>query len=160
LLVGLGYFFVWTVLGMGAFAVGVALAALELKLSALARAVPMAVGLIVLIAGALQFTAWKARQLACCRAAEMCGRVNPAEVGVAWRHGLRLGVRCGCCCAGLTAALLAVGVMNLCTMSVVMTAISVERLAPRSAERAARAIGAVVVGAGIFLIARAAGGGD
>jgi predicted metal-binding membrane protein len=148
------------VLGMGVFAVGAAIAVLELRLPTLARAVPMAVGVIVLIAGALQFTAWKARQLACCRAAEMCGRVNPADVGVAWRHGLRLGVRCGCCCAGLTAALLVVGVMNICAMSVVMTAICVERLVPRGAERAAQAIGAIVVGAGIFLIARAAGWGE
>jgi predicted metal-binding membrane protein len=33
------------------------------------RAVPIAVGVVVLIAGALQFTAWKAHHLACCREA-------------------------------------------------------------------------------------------
>jgi len=38
----------------------------------------------------------------------------------------------------------------------VAAAITVERLAP-AGERVARAIGAVVVGAGLFLIARAAG---
>jgi predicted metal-binding membrane protein len=153
-LVSLGYFCVWTVVGMAVFAVGVALAALELRLPVLARAVPTAAGVMVLIAGALQFTAWKSRQLACCRAAEMCGRVSPADVGVAWRHGLRLGVRCGCCCAGLTATLLVFGVMNLCAMCVVMAAITVERLAP-GGERAARAIGAIVLGTGLFLLARA-----
>jgi predicted metal-binding membrane protein len=156
-LVSLGYFFVWAVVGMAVFVLGVALAALEVRLPVLARAVPMAVGVIVLIAGALQFTAWKAHQLAGCRAtAAMCGCVFPAHVEVAWRHGLRLGVRCCCCCAGLTAALLVVGVMNLCAMAVVMAAITVERLAP-GGERAARAIGAVVVGAGLFLIVRAYG---
>jgi predicted metal-binding membrane protein len=67
LLVGVGYFFVWTVLGMAAFPLGVALAAVEMRLSALARAVPIAVGVIVLIAGALQFTAWKVHHLAYCR---------------------------------------------------------------------------------------------
>jgi hypothetical protein len=51
---------------------------------------------VVLIAGALQFTAWKAHHLACCREAS-------------------------------------------------------------AGERVARAIGAVAVGAGLFLIARAAG---
>jgi Predicted metal-binding integral membrane protein (DUF2182) len=43
-LVGVGYFFVWTVFGMAAFPLGVALAAIEMQLPALARAVPIAVG--------------------------------------------------------------------------------------------------------------------
>jgi len=43
-------------------------------------------------------------------------------------------------------------------MAVVAAAIAVERLAP-GGERVARAIGAVVVGAGLILIARAAGFG-
>src|SRR5215208_3268760 len=38
-LVGVGYFFVWTVFGMAAFPLGVALATIEMKLPALARAV-------------------------------------------------------------------------------------------------------------------------
>jgi hypothetical protein len=41
-------------------------------------------------------------------------------------------------------------------MIVVTAAITAERLAP-TAERGTRAIGAIVVGAGLFLIARAAG---
>jgi predicted metal-binding membrane protein len=64
-LVGVGYFSVWTVFGMAAFPLGVALVAIEMHQPALARAVPIAVGGVVLIAGALQFTAWKARHLAC-----------------------------------------------------------------------------------------------
>src|SRR5712691_9339706 len=64
-LVGVGYFFVWTVFGMAAFPLGVALAAIEMQQPALARAVPIAVGVVVLIAGSLQLTAWKARHLAC-----------------------------------------------------------------------------------------------
>jgi predicted metal-binding membrane protein len=139
-LVGVGYFFVWTVFGMAAFPLGVALAAVEMQLPALARAVPIAVGVVVLIAGALQFTAWKAHHLACCREAPGRSRTLPADAGTAWRHGLRLGL----------------GVMDLRAMAVVTTAITVERLAP-AGERVARAIGAVVVGAGLFLIARAAG---
>src|SRR6266576_3323819 len=53
-----GYFFVWTVFGMAAFPLGVALAAIEMQLPALAGAVPIAIGVVVLIAGALQFTEW------------------------------------------------------------------------------------------------------
>ena len=153
-LVGAGYFFVWTVLGMAAFPLGVALAAVEMERPALARAVPSAVGVIVLIAGVLQFTAWKARQLACCR--EAPGRALAPDVGTAWRHGLRLGLECSRCCGGLMTILLVIGVMDLPAMAVVAAAITAERLAPAGA-RVARAIGAVVVVAGLFLITRAAG---
>jgi predicted metal-binding membrane protein len=155
-LVGVGYFFVWTVFGMAAFPLGVALAAAEMQLPALARAVPIAVGVIVLIAGGLQFTAWKAHHLAYCRDAPACGRTLPADAGTAWRHGLRLGLHCTYCSAGWTAILLVIGVMDLRAMAVVTAAITVERFAP-AGERVARAIGAVAVGAGLFLIARAAG---
>jgi predicted metal-binding membrane protein len=155
-LVGVGYFFVWTVFGLAAFPLGVALAAVAMELPALARAVPIAVGAIVLIAGALQFTAWKAHHLACCREAPGHGGALPADAANAWRQGLRLGLHCSCCCAGLMAILLAIAVMDLRAMAVVTAAIIVERLAP-AGERVARAIGAVAVGAGLCLIARAAG---
>jgi len=155
-LLGAGYFFAWTVFGMAAFPPGVALAAVEMRQPMLARAVPIAVGVVVLIAGALQFTAWKARHLACCREAPARARTLPAGAGTAWRYGLRLGLHCSCCCAGLMAILLVIGVMDLRAMAVVAVAITVEHLAP-GGERIARAIGAVVVGAGLFLIARATG---
>jgi predicted metal-binding membrane protein len=155
-LVAVGYFCVWTVFGIAAFPLGVALAAVEMQQPALARAVPIAVGVVVLIAGSLQFTAWKARHLAYCREAPGRGRTLPADAGTAWRHGLRLGLHCSYCCGGLMAILLVIGVMDLRAMAVVAAAIAVERLAP-AGERVARAIGAVVVGVGLFLIARAAG---
>ncbi len=155
-LVGAGYFFVWTAFGMAAFPLGVALAAIEMEQPVLARAVPFAVGVVVVIAGVLQFTAWKSRHLACCRAAPERSRLLPADAGTAWRHGLRLGVYCSYCCAGAMAIILVVGLMDLRAMAVVAAAITVERLAP-AGERAARAIGAVAVAAGLFLIALAAG---
>jgi predicted metal-binding membrane protein len=154
-LVGVGYFFVWTGFGMAAFPLGVALAAVTMQQPALARAVPLAAGVVVLIAGAIQLTAWKARHLACCREAPGCGR-TPAGAGTAWRHGLRLGLHCSRCCAGLMAILLVLGIMDLRVMAVVTAAITVERLAPAGVG-VARALGAVVIGAGLILIARAVG---
>jgi predicted metal-binding membrane protein len=155
-LVGMGYFFVSTLFGMAAFPLGVALATVEMQYPALARVVPIAIGGVVLIAGALQFTAWKARHLACCREAPGRGRTLPSDARTAWRHGLRLGLHCNYCCAGLTTVLLVIGVMDLRAMAVVAAAITIERLAP-AGERVARAIGAVVVGAGLLLIVRAVG---
>jgi predicted metal-binding membrane protein len=155
-LVGLGYFFVWTVFGMVAYPIGVSLAAIEMQQPVLSRAVPIAVGVVVIIVGAVQFSAWKAHHLTCCREAPGRGRTLPSDAGTAWRHGLRLGLHCTCCCGGLMAILLVIGIMDLRAMAVVTAAITVERLAP-AGERLAQAIGAVVVGAGLFLIARAAG---
>jgi predicted metal-binding membrane protein len=155
-LVGVGYFLVWTVFGMAAFPLGVALAAVEMHQPALARAVPIAVGMVVLIAGALQFTAWRAPLLACCREAPGRGRRLPADASTAWRHGVRLGLHCSYCCAGLTVILLVIGVMDLRAMAVVGATITIERVAP-AGERIARAIGVVAVGAGLFLVARATG---
>jgi len=155
-LVGFGYFVVWAGFGMAAFPLGVLLATIEMEQPALARAVPITVGVVVVIAGAVQFTAWKAHHLACCRELPEGGRRLPATAGTAWRRGVRLGLHCSQCCAGMMVILLVIGVMDLSVMAVVTAAITVERIAP-AGERVARAIGAVVVGAGLFLIARAAG---
>jgi predicted metal-binding membrane protein len=155
-LVGVGYFFIWTLFGMVVFPAGVALAAIEMQRPALARAVPMAIGVVVLIAGALQFTAWKAHHLACCRESPGRGRTLPTDARTAWRHGLRLGLHCSYSSVGLTAILLVIGVMDLRTMAVVTAAITIERVAP-AGERVARAIGVLVVATGLFLMGLAAG---
>jgi predicted metal-binding membrane protein len=154
--VGAGYFFVWTVFGVVTFPVGVAVSELEMQLPALSRAVPMAVAVVVLIAGVFQFTAWKAHHLACCRDTPRYGFQLQADIGTAWRHGLQLGLDCCYCCAGLMMILLVIGVMDLRMMAVVTVAITAERLAP-AGERVARGIGAVTSGAGLVMILRAAG---
>lgn len=155
-LVALGYFFVWTAFGFLAYPLGIALAAFEMEHTPLARAVPLAVGVIVVLAGAFQLTAWKAGHLACCRESPGRGITLPSDGGTAWRHGLRLGLHCAYCCLGLIALLLVIGVMDLGAMAVVAVAITAERVAP-AGERVARAIGVVVVATGMLLIARAAG---
>jgi len=155
-LVGVGYFFIWTLIGLAAFPLGAALATLEMDVPILARAAPIAAGVVVVIAGVLQFTAWKAHHLACCRMTPRDGGTLPADADTAWRHGLRLGLHCTYCCAGLTVILLVIGVMDLRAMAVVTAAITAERLAP-AGEQVARGIGAAAIGAGLFLIARAVG---
>jgi predicted metal-binding membrane protein len=146
-LAALGYCLVWTGFGFAVFALGTASAAALQRLPGLAGAVPLGSGLVVAAAGALQFTAWKAHRLACCR-------IVPAP-GAAWWDGLRLGFHCCACSAGPTAILLALGIMELRVMAVVAAAVTIERLAPGDA-RAARILGAVAIGVGLALVARAA----
>jgi predicted metal-binding membrane protein len=153
---GAGYFAVWAALGAAIYPVGVALAEAQMRSQMLARAVPLTAGATVFVAGALQLTGWKARQLGCCREARESAATWPADAGSAWRHGLRLGVRCTACCVGPTAILLAIGVMDLRAMAVVTAAVTFERLAP-AAGRAARTIGILAMAAGLALITRAAG---
>ncbi|MFT4066060.1 DUF2182 domain-containing protein [Paraburkholderia sp.] len=149
--VDVGYWAVWIASGAAVFALGAALATLELRWQALAREVPLAAGLVVLLAGALQFSAWKARHLACCRATPRIA----ADAATAWRYGVRVGIHCACCCAGLTAMLLVVGITDLRMMAVVTAAITAERLAPDGA-RIARLIGVMAICSGLLLIAQAA----
>jgi predicted metal-binding membrane protein len=150
---GAGYFFVWTLLGMLLFPAGAGLAAAAMASSELSRIAPLAGGLVVLVAGALQFTAWKARQLARCREVPVSN--VEADAGSAWRHGLHIGVQCCLSCAGPLATLIVLGVMDLRAMAVVTAAVTAERLAPDSAP-IARTTGVVAVGTGLLLIMRAA----
>lgn len=153
---GLGYFSVWTLFGLAIFPLGAMTAAVEMQQPALARVVPMVAGVIILIAGALQFTAWKAHHLARCRKESSYGRTSPANFLSAWRQGIRFGFHCTYSCLNLTAILLVIGVMDLRAMAIVAAGITAERLAPEG-QGVARAIGFVAVGAGVLLIAKAGG---
>jgi predicted metal-binding membrane protein len=155
-LVGVGYFSVWTVIGIAVFPFAIAASAIEMQQPALAQAAPIAAAVVVLIAGALQFTPWKARHLACCREAAVSGFSTSATASTAWRHGVRLALLCAPCCANLMAILLVVGTMDLRVMAAVTAAITAERLAP-TGDRVARGIGVAVVGTGLILLVRAAG---
>jgi predicted metal-binding membrane protein len=146
-LVGAGYVIIWIMLAVISLPLGIMLAAVT-------SALPITVGIVVLIAGAMQFTAWKAHHLACCRRDASDGASLPRSGLTAVRNGVRLGLHCSYCCAGFTAILLVVGDMSLRAMTIATAAITVERLAP-GGERVARTIGAVTVCAGVFLIARA-----
>jgi predicted metal-binding membrane protein len=150
-LTGAAYFFVWTLFGAIAFVAGAILTSLEMQLPLLARAVPVAISAIVLICGLLQFSAWKAHHLACCRRMPDCCELLHLDRRAAWHHGLRMGLHCVHCCFGLTLLLLVAGVMDLRAMVLVTAAICMERLAP-AGLRAARFVGAIVVAAGLFLM--------
>jgi predicted metal-binding membrane protein len=155
-LVGFGYFAVWALFGLVAFAVGEPLASFTMEQSSLARAVPIACAAVVAIAGGIQFTNWKARRLACCRESRGKDGSAPRNAPAAIRHGIALGMQCLACCANLTAVLMVMGLMDIRAMILVSAAITAERLAP-GPERIARWLGVVVLCAGLVAITRQIG---
>jgi len=152
-LVAGGYFVVWAAFGAAAYTAGAGLMAVGMRWGAVARWLSVAAGVMLIVAGGMQLTSWKARQLARCREWSGCCSL-PAQTAVgAWWHGLRLGVRCSLCCAGLMLALLAVGMMDLMAAAAVTLVISAERLGP-APVRVARLAGAAIVVAGVVTLAR------
>jgi predicted metal-binding membrane protein len=124
--VGVGYFFVWTMFGMAAFPLGVALAAVEMQLPALARRSDR---------GRCGRPDRRRAPVHRVKGTSPCllpggTGARPYVAGGRW-HGLRLDLHCSYCCAGLTAILLVIGVMDLRVMAVVTAAITVERLQTR-----------------------------
>lgn len=154
----LGYFLVWAALGAAIYPLGAALARAAMGHRWLAHGVPLAAAVVVVLAGALQFSAWKARRLACCRAAPAVVPPPPHGMVAGLRHGVRLGLDCACCCGNLMAISLVAGMMDLRTMAAVTLAITAERLLP-AGERVARGIGLLAVGIGLLLIVRASSPG-
>lgn len=148
------YLAVWTAVGAAIYPAELLAARVSASFSP--RAIAIIVAVVVLLAGALQFTAWKARHLACCRAPGVVrGAASDGAVG-AWRFGVRLGWHCLNSGAALTLVLLAVGMMDLRAMAAVTGAITAERLTPDGA-RAARIIGGVGVCGGLALLVHVAG---
>jgi predicted metal-binding membrane protein len=138
------YFAVWAATGALIFPLGATLTRLLMTSSALASLVPTATSTVLLVAGGLQLTRWKGRQLARCADMPPEDCILRAGPRNALRHGLRLGIRCAICCAPLTAMLLVLGVMDLRWMALMTLATSLERL-PRAGGRSARVIGAATI---------------
>jgi predicted metal-binding membrane protein len=152
-LVGVGYFVIWAVLGAAAYAAGAGIMAVEMRWETVSQWLPVGAGVVLLVAGGVQFTRWKARQLALCREGSRCGCPPAPNLWGALRHGVRLGVRCSLCCGSLMLALLAIGMMDLVAMAAVTLAISAERLAPAPLP-VARVAGVAIVVVGVLTIAR------
>lgn len=143
------YIVVWTAVGLLLFVVDRQASMTSAPLSAR----PGLVAAILLAAGAVQQTPWKARRLARCR--ELCvdverlGRPMRAD----WAHGFRVGIDCVLNCAGLMAVLLVTGLMDMRVMVAITAAIAVERHAPQRLH-IARVTGAVALIAGVMMCAR------
>jgi predicted metal-binding membrane protein len=147
---GASYFAVWALVGAGIYVVGTALVAAELRWPALGPATPIARGVVLVAAGWVQLTPWKARHLACCRE----GRPGVGRAEAGWRRGINLGVDCVLCCVPFMTLLVVTGMLNLATIVLTALAITVERLA-RQPALVVRLAGLLVIGAGAVEIVRA-----
>ncbi|ANN70648.1 hypothetical protein BAU08_04265 [Bordetella bronchialis] len=164
LLAGAAYFAMWWAAGIAVYLAGVAVTALRIGVPESAPAMPYATAAMVMAAGALQSSRWKARRLACCRLMSMpatgkATATNAAgkrreDMGKAIRDGCRLGLQCIQSCAGLTVALMAVGIMDPYAMVAATAAVALERLSPPAWGAASR-IGRAIMVLGLFLMARA-----
>ncbi len=146
-----GYFAVWAAIGAGVYVVGIALAQAEVRWATLARVIPIARGVVLVGAGLVQLTVWKARHLQCYRE----GCLGVAHPGASWRRGIALGSHCAQCCLPFMAVLVVAGMMNLAVIAVTALAITVERVV-REPALVARLAGLIVIVAGAWEIARAA----
>ena len=157
---GAGYFFVWMLFGVISYLVGEAVARAAMTSDAVGRAVPLAAGAALVLAGIFQVSPWKSACLRHCR--------DPLSVVAhhlhgGWRGAMRLGIHhgavCAACCWALMLIQLVLGVMNLAVMVAVGVVIALEKLVARG-ELVARITGVVSILAGITLAASSIMGWD
>ena len=109
---------------------------------------PWATAAVVLCAGVLQRSPWKAKQLRRCRAACV-----PNDLGHLWRVGCCFGIDCALSCAAPMAVLFVSGLMDVPMMLLITAAITAERVTPIG-ERIARFSGTLVVIVGLIVCVR------
>jgi predicted metal-binding membrane protein len=130
-----GYLASWTAAGVVAYLLFEAPRSLDLGVLAWDRAGRYVAAGAILVAAVYQLSPAKAACLARCR--------DPRASAPGLRGGLRHGANCIGCCAGLMAALFALGVMSLTWMGVVAALIAAERLLP-ARTRAVYAVAAAL----------------
>jgi len=146
-----GYFFVWTLIGVVVYGLGVAFAIATMRMDWLSRLTPALSGSALVIAGIIQFTPWKLSALRRCRAPDCGTTFACSTLNGSWRYGLKQGVACGLCCAAPMLALLVLGAMNLTLMAVIAGVITVEKLLPHP-EDTARLFGAMALLMGLGIL--------
>lgn len=144
-----GYVSVWTMISLALLALSAGLPLGESS-SAMSPHSRWIAASIVLCAGMLQRSRWKARRLLRCRTTCADASADSRTLAAAWRAGRRLGIDCGASCAAPMAVLFVAGLMDSTMMLVITAAITVERLAP-SGARIARVTGALAIVGGLAL---------
>jgi predicted metal-binding membrane protein len=147
-----GYFAIWFAAGVGIYALGMASAAVAMRLEFFSRAVPWVLSASLIAAGSIQFTRWKITHLLRCRSAFGCA-ISCPQHETSFRIGCKQGAACCLCCAAPMTIQLALGIMNPLVMIVVAIVIAAEKLLPQPAI-IARLIGlsAIIAGVASFFV--------
>ncbi|WP_297614699.1 DUF2182 domain-containing protein [uncultured Roseicyclus sp.] len=140
-----GFLAIW--LGFAVLAAGLQLALFQLGyLSVFGDSQSLVLsGLLLMLAGAYQFSALKAACLTLCRAPLAFFMTHWAEGP--WRNGLRLGAVCLGCCWALMLLAFVGGVMNLAFMAVAMVLMALEKL-PAIGRHVTRPLGGALMVSG------------
>jgi predicted metal-binding membrane protein len=150
-----GYFSVWAVFGMAAYAIGMAVSAAAMRQVEISVLVPAGTGVTLIAAGLYQVTRWKRLCLRHCRSPlEFFSRHQIRRVHDSWTLGLHHGAYCAACCWGLMAIQLALGVMSVPLMVLVAGVILMEKQW-RHGEALARVAGVVAIASGVVLVVQA-----
>jgi predicted metal-binding membrane protein len=148
-----GYVLAWGAFSVIATTVQWGLSAATLLSAMMTDKSPVFAGLLLMLAGAYQFTSLKTACLSQCR--------SPAEFLVRHRRpgplgpllmGLQHGVQCIGCCWALMALLFACGVMNLLWVAALAILVFVEKLAP-AGPLVGRVGGILMICAGLVMMA-------
>jgi predicted metal-binding membrane protein len=152
----LGYLVIWLAFSIVAAGLQWALEAAGLVHAMLLWSIdPAFTSFLLVLAGLYQLTPLKQACLQQCRSpAQFLSRhFKPGAAG-AFATGIRHGLFCLGCCWLLMALLFAGGVMNLVWIAGLATVVLAEKLLPRG-ELFARVAGAIMIGAGLWIFARA-----
>jgi len=152
-----GYVGVWAMIGVGLFLIDARLYPKEMpmsgtSMSGMPRTGPWS-AVLVLIAGALQCSSWKARQLRRCTATCVPAPSAAPDVIHSWWNGYRFGGYCILSCAAPMSVLLVLGLMDPRAMVAITIAITAERIGS-DGPRIARVTGVIALAAGLVMCAR------
>lgn len=144
----LGYLVVWAAFGALVYLAGALVAVAIDGDPRLAEWTPYGVALVLLVAGAYQFTSLKLRCLRACQSPLrfLIGHWKAGRGG-ALRMGLEHGAYCAACCWGLMVVLVVAGAMGLRWVLVIALLVAAEKLLPRG-QWTARITGVLLLGLG------------
>jgi predicted metal-binding membrane protein len=149
-----GYVFTWTVFSVAATVLQRVLSEWLLVSPMMEAANDRVSGVLLLIAGAYQWTPLKHACLRTCRSplGFLMGRWRGGASG-AFRMGLEHGIFCVGCCWALMLLLFAGGVMNIAVIAGLMVWVGVEKLAPYG-RIVVQVTGALMIAGGLWMLTR------
>jgi predicted metal-binding membrane protein len=151
-LFALVYLALWLAFGIPVYSVSVLIDSAVTANPGLASLLPYALAVVLLAAGAFQFSTLKRVCLRTCRSpfSFLLGRWRGGYIGTS-RMALEHAAYCIGCCWGLMVVLVAAGAMALQWVLLIAVLVFVEKLLPRG-EWTARLIGGALILLGLFVV--------